>query len=88
LLEYDDERAGTFEPLRLVPRDRIVVLGPITTKKPQMEKVDATVRCIEKASKFFPLDHLILTPQCGFASTAEGDPLAGRCAVGPSYVSW
>lgn len=75
LLEYDDERAGTFEPLRLVPKDKVVVLGLITTKKPQLEKADDVVRRIHEAAKHFPLENLTLSPQCGFASTAEGNLL-------------
>ncbi|MGD0957613.1 MAG: cobalamin-independent methionine synthase II family protein [Candidatus Acidiferrales bacterium] len=75
LLEYDDERAGTFEPLRSVPKDKIVVLGLITTKKPQLEKADDIVRRIHDAAKYFPLENLTLSPQCGFASTAEGNLL-------------
>lgn len=75
LLEYDDERSGTFEPLRLVPRDKIVVLGLISTKKPQLESVDEIARRINEAAKYFPLENLTLSPQCGFASTAEGNLL-------------
>jgi 5-methyltetrahydropteroyltriglutamate--homocysteine methyltransferase len=75
LLEYDDERSGTFEPLRLVPKDKIVVLGLITTKKPELENGDEVVRRIDEAAKYFPLEHLTLSPQCGFASTAEGNLL-------------
>jgi 5-methyltetrahydropteroyltriglutamate--homocysteine methyltransferase len=75
LLEYDDERSGTFEPLRLVPRDKIVVLGLVTTKKPELEKGDDVVRRIDEAAKYFPLENLTLSPQCGFASTAEGNLL-------------
>jgi methionine synthase II (cobalamin-independent) len=75
LLEYDDERSGTFEPLRFVPRDKIVVLGLISTKKPQLETVDEIAQRIEEAAKFFPLENLTLSPQCGFASTAEGNLL-------------
>jgi len=73
VLEYDDERAGTFEPLRLVPKNRVVVLGLITTKKPELEKGDDIVRRIEEAAKYFPLENLTLSPQCGFASTMEGN---------------
>jgi 5-methyltetrahydropteroyltriglutamate--homocysteine methyltransferase len=76
LLEYDDERSGTFEPLRLVPKDKVVVLGLITTKKPQLESSDEVVRRIEEAAKYFPLEKLALSPQCGFASTAEGNLLS------------
>jgi 5-methyltetrahydropteroyltriglutamate--homocysteine methyltransferase len=75
LLEYDDERSGTFEPLRLVPKDKIVVLGLISTKKPQLETVDEIARRIDEAAKYFPLENLTLSPQCGFASTAEGNLL-------------
>jgi 5-methyltetrahydropteroyltriglutamate--homocysteine methyltransferase len=75
LLEYDDERSGTFEPLRLVPKDKIVVLGLISTKKPQLETVDEIARRIGQAAKYFPLENLTLSPQCGFASTAEGNLL-------------
>jgi 5-methyltetrahydropteroyltriglutamate--homocysteine methyltransferase len=75
VLEYDDERAGTFEPLRLVPRDKVVVLGLITTKKPELEKSDEVVRRIEQAGKYFPIENLTLSPQCGFASTMEGNLL-------------
>jgi 5-methyltetrahydropteroyltriglutamate--homocysteine methyltransferase len=73
VLEYDDERAGTFEPLRLVPKDKIVVLGLISTKKPELEKSDDVVRRIEEAAKYFPIENLTLSPQCGFASTMEGN---------------
>lgn len=76
LLEYDDERAGTFEPLRLVPKDKVVVLGLITTKKPQLEKSENVVRRINEASKYFPLENMAISPQCGFASTAEGNLLS------------
>jgi 5-methyltetrahydropteroyltriglutamate--homocysteine methyltransferase len=76
LLEYDDERAGTFEPLRLVPKEKIVVLGLITTKKAQLEKSDEVVRRIKEAAKYFPLENLTVSPQCGFASTAEGNLLS------------
>jgi 5-methyltetrahydropteroyltriglutamate--homocysteine methyltransferase len=75
LLEYDDERAGTFEPLRLVPKDKVVVLGLITSKKAQLEKSDEIVKRIKEAAKFFPLENLAVSPQCGFASTAEGNLL-------------
>jgi 5-methyltetrahydropteroyltriglutamate--homocysteine methyltransferase len=75
VLEYDDERAGTFEPLRLVPKDKVVVLGLITTKKPELEKSEDVVRRIHEAAKSFPLENLTLSPQCGFASTAEGNLL-------------
>jgi 5-methyltetrahydropteroyltriglutamate--homocysteine methyltransferase len=75
LLEYDDDRSGTFEPLRLVPRDKTVVLGLISSKKPQLENADDIARRIEEAARFFPLENLALSPQCGFASTMEGNLL-------------
>ncbi|HTW22060.1 MAG TPA: hypothetical protein VMD78_00580 [Candidatus Baltobacteraceae bacterium] len=75
LLEYDDERAGTFEPLRLVPKDKIVVLGLITSKKAELEKSDDIVKRIKEAAKHFPLENMAVSPQCGFASTAEGNLL-------------
>ncbi len=73
LLEYDDERSGSFEPLRLVPDDRTVVLGLVTTKKPRLETVEELADRIQAAAKVVPLDRLALSPQCGFASTMEGN---------------
>jgi 5-methyltetrahydropteroyltriglutamate--homocysteine methyltransferase len=73
LLEYDDKRSGGFEPLRHVPHDRYVVLGLVTTKKPQMEQSDELEARIDEASKFFPRERLALSPQCGFASTMAGN---------------
>ena len=73
LLEYDDERSGGFEPLKNVPEDRTVVLGLITTKKPTLEKKDELKRRIAEAAKYVPMDRLALSPQCGFASTEEGN---------------
>jgi 5-methyltetrahydropteroyltriglutamate--homocysteine methyltransferase len=75
LLEYDDERSGTFDPLRHVPDDRIVVLGLVSSKKPQLESVDALTTRIREAARVVPLDRLALSPQCGFASTHEGNRL-------------
>jgi 5-methyltetrahydropteroyltriglutamate--homocysteine methyltransferase len=66
LLEYDSERAGGFEPLRLVPKDKIVVLGLVSTKNSDMETVDELKKRIDQASKFLPLEQLALSPQCGF----------------------
>jgi 5-methyltetrahydropteroyltriglutamate--homocysteine methyltransferase len=66
LLEYDSDRAGGFEPLRLVPKDKIVVLGLVSTKNSDMETVDGLKRRIDQASKFLPLEQLALSPQCGF----------------------
>ncbi|MDI3340906.1 MAG: methionine synthase [Sphaerobacter sp.] len=73
LLEYDDERSGDFEPLRHVPEDRVVVLGLVTTKKPHLEAKDELKRRIEAAATYVPLERLALSPQCGFASTEEGN---------------
>jgi 5-methyltetrahydropteroyltriglutamate--homocysteine methyltransferase len=75
LLEYDTDRAGGFEPLRFVPRDKMVVLGIISSKLPELEPVDSLVRRIEEASKYVDLDRLAISPQCGFASTAPGNML-------------
>jgi 5-methyltetrahydropteroyltriglutamate--homocysteine methyltransferase len=66
LLEYDSERAGGFEPLRLVPKDKIIVLGLVSTKNSDMESFDELKRRIDQASKFLPPDQLALSPQCGF----------------------
>jgi 5-methyltetrahydropteroyltriglutamate--homocysteine methyltransferase len=74
-MEYDTERAGGFEPLRLVPKDRRVVLGLITTKTGELESKDLIKRRIDEASKYISLDQLCLSPQCGFASTEEGNTL-------------
>jgi len=76
LLEYDDERSGTFEPLRFVPRGKTVVLGLISTKVPRMEDPDMLARRIDEASKYVAIENLALSPQCGFASTAEGNLLS------------
>jgi 5-methyltetrahydropteroyltriglutamate--homocysteine methyltransferase len=73
LLEYDTQRAGGFEPLRLVPRGKSAVLGLVTTKEPQLESQEALRRRIDEASKYLPLDQLALSPQCGFASIATGN---------------
>jgi 5-methyltetrahydropteroyltriglutamate--homocysteine methyltransferase len=73
LLEYDSPRAGSFEPLRFVPKDKIVVLGLISTKVPELEKVDDLKLRIDRASKYIPLEQLALSPQCGFASDVVGN---------------
>jgi len=73
LLEYDDDRSGGFEPLRQVPEDRTVVLGLVTTKKGRLEKAEELKRRIEEASQYVDLERLALSPQCGFASTIEGN---------------
>ena len=75
-LEYDTERAGGFEPLRFLPKgNKIVVLGLITSKSGTLEKKDDIKRRIDEAAKFAPLDQFALSPQCGFASTEEGNIL-------------
>jgi 5-methyltetrahydropteroyltriglutamate--homocysteine methyltransferase len=76
LLEYDDERSGTFEPLRFVPKGKTVVLGLVSSKLPRMEDADVLAKRIEEASKYVPIENLALSPQCGFASTAEGNLLS------------
>lgn len=73
LAEYDSPRSGNFEPLRFVPDDKVVVLGLITTKEPQLENLDDLKRRIDEASRYVPLDRLALSPQCGFASTLPGN---------------
>jgi 5-methyltetrahydropteroyltriglutamate--homocysteine methyltransferase len=75
-MEYDTDRAGGFEPLRMVPKDRQVVLGLVTTKSGRLEAKDEIKRRVEAAAKYISLDRLCLSPQCGFASTEEGNTLA------------
>ena len=75
-MEYDSDRAGGFEPLRFVPKGKTVVLGLVTSKSGRLESRDEIKRRIDQASKFVPLDQLCLSPQCGFASTEEGNILA------------
>ncbi len=75
LLEYDTERAGSFEPLRFVPPEKNVVLGLVSTKVPNLETQDELARRIDEASKYVPLENLALSPQCGFASVMEGNLL-------------
>jgi 5-methyltetrahydropteroyltriglutamate--homocysteine methyltransferase len=75
-MEYDTERAGGFEPLRFVPKGKTVVLGIVTSKTGQLESRDALKRRIDEAAKFVDIDQLCLSPQCGFASTEEGNVLA------------
>ena len=74
-LAYDTERAGGFEPLRFVPKDKQVVLGLVSSKFPQLEAKDALKRRIDEASKYIPLERLCLSPQCGFSSTHHGNNL-------------
>ena len=77
-LEYDTPRAGGFEPLRLLPKGKTVVLGLVSSKKRELESADELTRRIEAAAKFVPLDQLALSPQCGFASSIRGNPLTER----------
>jgi methionine synthase II (cobalamin-independent) len=78
LLEFDDERSGGFEPLREVPEDRTVVLGLVSSKKGALESKDELKSRIESAAKLIPMDRLALSPQCGFASTLEGNRLTDQ----------
>ena len=75
-MEFDSERAGGFEPLRFVPKGKQVVLGLVTSKTGTLESKDELKRRIDQAAKFVPLDQLCLSPQCGFASSEEGNILA------------
>ena len=75
LLEYDDERSGGFEPLRFVPRNKIVVLGLVSSKRAALESRQELLQRIDEAAKVLPLEQLALSPQCGFASTMEGNNL-------------
>ncbi len=75
-MEYDSERAGGFEPLRFVPKGKTVVLGLVTSKTGTLESRDAILRRIDEATKYIDIDQLCLSPQCGFASTEEGNELA------------
>jgi 5-methyltetrahydropteroyltriglutamate--homocysteine methyltransferase len=75
-MEYDDERSGDFQPLRLLPAGKTVVLGLVTTKRGELESKDALKRRIEAAARHAPLDRLCLSGQCGFASTEEGNALS------------
>ena len=74
-MEWDTDRAGGFEPLRLVPRNKVVVLGIVTSKSGELEEKDYLKRRIDEAGKFIDLDQLCLSPQCGFASSADGNLL-------------
>jgi 5-methyltetrahydropteroyltriglutamate--homocysteine methyltransferase len=75
LLEYDDDRSGSFTALRFVPKGKIVELGLISTKRAPLESADAIAKRVEEAAKVVPLENLTITPQCGFASTMEGNLL-------------
>jgi 5-methyltetrahydropteroyltriglutamate--homocysteine methyltransferase len=75
-LEYETARAGSFEPLRLVPKNKTVVLGLVSSKLPQLESKDLLKRRIEEAAKYIDLEQLSLSPQCGFASSSEGNRIS------------
>jgi 5-methyltetrahydropteroyltriglutamate--homocysteine methyltransferase len=74
-MEWDDERSGGFEPLRFVPKGKVVVLGLVTSKRGELEAKDDLKRRIEEASKYVDVDQLCLSPQCGFSSTVDGNAL-------------
>jgi 5-methyltetrahydropteroyltriglutamate--homocysteine methyltransferase len=81
-LEFDDERSGTFEPLRFLPKGhKRVVLGLVTSKRPELETKDALKRRIDEAARFAPLEQLCLSPQCGFSSTVDGNDLSWQQQV-------
>ena len=75
LMEYDSPRAGDFSPLRLVPPNKLVVLGLISTKTPELEPAEDIKRRIDEAARYLPLEQLALSPQCGFASNYLGNPV-------------
>jgi 5-methyltetrahydropteroyltriglutamate--homocysteine methyltransferase len=75
-MEFDSARSGGFEPLRILPRGKKVVLGLVTTKVGDLESKDDLKRRIDEASKFVPLENLCLSPQCGFSSTHHGNALS------------
>ena len=74
-LEYDDERAGDFKPLRFVPKSKTVVLGLVTTKVPELESRDDLKRRVDEAARYMPIEQMCLSPQCGFSSTVEGNQI-------------
>jgi 5-methyltetrahydropteroyltriglutamate--homocysteine methyltransferase len=74
-MEYDDARSGGFEPLRFARKDRMIVLGLVTTKRPETPSKDDLKRRIAEAAQYVPLENLALSPQCGFASVARGNPI-------------
>jgi len=76
LLEYDDWRSGSFEPLRDVPKDKAVVLGLISTKRTELEPIEAVIGRIEEAARYFPRDQMGLSTQCGFGTVWEGNPIS------------
>jgi len=94
-LEYDTPRAGSFEPLARMPRERRVVLGLVSSKTPELEPADDLVRRLDEAARYFPIERLAISPQCGFASTAPGNSLTAadqeaklRLVVGVADRVW
>ncbi len=77
-LEYDDARSGNFSPLRFVPKGKVVVLGLVTTKLPELETVDELRKRIDEAARHMPLEQLCLSPQCGFSSTVHGNRVTAQ----------
>ncbi len=78
LLEYDDERSGSFEPLKVIPDDKIVVLGLVTTKTSRRETPETLTVRIKEASQFVPLEQLALSPQCGFSTSVVGNRITAE----------
>jgi 5-methyltetrahydropteroyltriglutamate--homocysteine methyltransferase len=76
LLEYDSPRAGSFAPLRFVPKGKVVVLGLVSTKVPELESMDELERRLDQAAKYLPLEQLAVSPQCGFGSDVAGNLVA------------
>ncbi|HEX6437012.1 MAG TPA: vitamin-B12 independent methionine synthase [Candidatus Binatia bacterium] len=76
LLEFDDERSGSFEALREVPEDKIIVLGLITTKQPELESLESLIGKVTEAARYVPLERLAVSPQCGFASSVVGNNIS------------
>jgi len=85
-LEYDDERSGGFEPLRLVPKGKKVVLGLVSSKLPELEAKDTLKRRIDAAAKYVPMENLCLSPQCGFSSTHHGKQPHRRAGEGQAQA--
>lgn len=81
MLEYDDDRSGSFAPLRLVPDDKVVVLGLVSTKTASLESADYLMLRIREASQHFPLVQLALSTQCGFASSILGNEISERAEL-------
>jgi 5-methyltetrahydropteroyltriglutamate--homocysteine methyltransferase len=80
-LEYDSPRAGSFSPLRFVPKEKKIVLGLVTTKTGEMETPDLIKRRIDEAAQYIPLEQLALSPQCGFSSTVLGNNISVEAEV-------